>query len=163
MHSSLRELPPTSTLVSRPWLIVHLRDFPFFSCSWFALTLASSNVIHLRYVHLLNGSFVRTVNTTVESRFAWYVSCKQNSKRQQNDEWSNPKKTSLQNHLTSFLLLLLHQNHSWNSKKKRTNKLCTTSRIKGAWVVRRERSSSVTTFTLYSNNIQQKNKQHKST
>ena len=64
----------------------------------------------------------------------------------------NPKKTSLQNHLTSLLLLLLHQNHSWNSKKKRTNKLCTTSRIKGAWVVRRERSSSVTTFTFSSSN-----------
>ena len=74
-----------------------------------------------------------------------------------------PQKTSLQNHLTSFLLLLLHQNHSWNSKKKRTNKLCTKSRIKGAWVVRRERSSSVTTFALSSNKMQQKNKQHKST
>ena len=27
MHSSLRAVPPISTLVSRPWLIVHLRTW----------------------------------------------------------------------------------------------------------------------------------------
>ena len=61
MHSSLLAVPPISTLVSRPWLIVHLP----------ASTVRFQVILPGPSMYLVKGSFVRTVNTTVESRLAW--------------------------------------------------------------------------------------------